>query len=79
MRGQSAPSFSRDDLGAYFRTLDVVGKGSISLAQYKEGLRRGSNMIAMIVLGVKPSASVPDIVNKTLFIEDAIQGMMAVN
>ncbi|KAL3902127.1 MAG: hypothetical protein SGCHY_000076 [Lobulomycetales sp.] len=69
IRGQNAPLFAREDLTAYFRTLDVTGKGTITSKQYEE---------AFNCLGVSLPSEIPPLITKGAFVEDAMHAQTAI-
>lgn len=70
LKNQALPFFSRVDLIAYYRTLDVVGKGYITLAQYSAAL----NTIGVSNVNKKPKGYFGDMITMETFLEDAYSG-----
>ncbi|KAJ3214849.1 EF-hand calcium-binding domain-containing protein 10 [Clydaea vesicula] len=66
-RGQSYPFFSKDDIIAHFKVLDVTGKGYITTQQYIEGLKT----IGIPNVNVNPKGSLQNKISCEVYVADA--------
>ncbi|KAJ3162722.1 EF-hand calcium-binding domain-containing protein 10 [Geranomyces michiganensis] len=71
-RGHSYSQFTRENLTALFRIFDVVGRGSISKAQYDAGM---SVIGASEKANPKPSGVEQDIIRCDTFVEEALSAL----